>query len=184
MKSEGAADGNVTSNLTHTKRHTRGSRISSRYELDRRGVGYYQATSAYRGYARHGNDRTAVYDFVSSFRGWGDAAQCAILVIGHLPKSAEGRTAGFSGSTAWEASARAMWKLASKQDDPKAEDSVYFSLEQTKSNYAPLQKERYLVKSHYGWWREVETKDEAVKGYTAYQEGLEDTDGETLEINL
>ena len=44
------------------------------------------------------NDRTAVYDFVSSFRGWGDTAKCAMLVIGHLPKSKEGKEAGFSGS--------------------------------------------------------------------------------------
>ena len=47
------------------------------------------------------NDRTAVYDFVSSFRGWGDTAKCAMLVIGHLPKSKEGKEAGFSGTTAW-----------------------------------------------------------------------------------
>ena len=59
------------------------------------------------------NDRTAVYDFVSNFRGWGDAAKCAMLVIGHLPKT---QGVDFSGSTAWEASARAMWLLGAKQN--------------------------------------------------------------------
>ena len=61
------------------------------------------------------NDRSAVYDFVSSFRGWGDEAECAVLAIGHLPKGSEARAAGFSGSTAWEASVRSMWKIEKKE---------------------------------------------------------------------
>ena len=119
------------------------------------------------------NDRTAVYDFVSSFRSWGDAAKCAILAIGHLPKGAEGRAAGFSGSTAWEASARSMWMLAKKQDDPKDEKSFYFSLEHTKSNYAPLQNKVYLAKSEYGWWQEVDTKEDAIAASIDYQHKME-----------
>ena len=68
------------------------------------------------------NDRTAVYDFVSSFRGWGDTVGCAMLVIGHLPKSAEGKAAGFSGSTAWEASARSMWMLGRQSFEENSTD--------------------------------------------------------------
>ena len=36
------------------------------------------------------NDRTAVYDFVSSFRGWGDAAKCAMLAHRTPPKRGRG----------------------------------------------------------------------------------------------
>ena len=113
------------------------------------------------------NDRTAVYDFVSSFRGWGDTAKCAMLVIGHLPKSQEGKEAGFSGSTAWEASARSMWKLSKKgtakekgkeegkgkgKDDEalEVEGQHYWTLEHTKSNYAAIQPAVYLAKQKTG----------------------------------
>ena len=112
-------------------------------------------SSAFGGNA---NDPTAVHDFLSSFRGWGDAAKCATLLVGHLPKSAEGKAAGLSGSTAWEASARSMWML-SKQN---AGDSKDWALLHTKSNDAPLQKEKPLVKSPYGWWREDSDSEEAV----------------------
>ena len=121
------------------------------------------------------NDRTAVYDFVSSFRGWGDKAECAMLVIGHLPKSAEGRTAGFSGSTAWEASARSMWKIGKYElnTDTKKERNTetryYWTLEHTKSNYAPLQSSIYLTKDPMGWWTQADNSDEAADGYDAYQ---------------
>ena len=111
------------------------------------------------------NDRTAVYDFVSSFRGWGDTAKCAMLVIGHLPKSAEGKAAGFSGSTAWEASARSMWMLSKKSftegKGKEQETKHYWALEHTKSNYAQLQPERPLVKDDYGWWWQAKDKNEA-----------------------
>ena len=114
------------------------------------------------------NDRTAVYDFVSNFRGWGDAAKCAMLVIGHLPKT---QGAGFSGSTAWEASARAMWMLSKEvHNSDKNTTEYYYALAHTKSNYAPLQQQRYLVKSRYGWWQEVQTQEEAIEGYKAFEE--------------
>lgn len=118
------------------------------------------------------NDRTAVYDFVSSFRGWGDVAECAMLVIGHLPKSAEGKAAGFSGSTAWEASARSMWmlsKIGKKEEE-------YWALRHTKSNYAPLQPKKYLCRNEIGAWAEAISKDKAVEAYNAYKEkyGIEE----------
>ena len=120
------------------------------------------------------NDRTAVYDFVSSFRGWGDTAKCALLAIGHLPKGAEGRASGFSGSTAWEASARSMWKLSKKEEKPDKdeqddEEKAYWVLEHTKGNYAALQPEVFLVKEAPGWWVEVEDKEAAIAGYKQYQ---------------
>ena len=123
------------------------------------------------------NDRSAVYDFVSSFRGWGDKAQCGILVIGHLPKGKEAREAGFSGSTAWEASARSMWKLT-KQGKNEYE---YWALKHTKSNYAPLQPKKYLSRNEIGAWAQASDKDNACKAYTAYKKeyGIEeDSDDE------
>ena len=123
------------------------------------------------------NDRTAVYDFVSSFRGWGDTAKCAMLVIGHLPKSQEGKEAGFSGSTAWEASARSMWKLSKKNFTEKKEKEPkhYWALEHTKSNYAQLQSEIPLSKHKLGWWRQAADRDDAVDAFDAYQQGVEHT---------
>ena len=137
------------------------------------------------------NDRTAVYDFVSSFRGWGDAAKCAMLVIGHLPKGAEGRAAGFSGSTAWEASARAMWLIGTKvrdEDEGKGkgkrggqseDEETYYALQHTKGNYARLQKEIPLAKNQYGWWSKVENVDKAKEAYRKYYDAQEESDAET-----
>ena len=110
------------------------------------------------------NDRTAVYDFVSSFRGWGDQAQCAMLVIGHLPKSQEGKAAGFSGSTAWEASARSMWMLSKKSftqgEGKQAETRHYWALEHTKANYALLQSEIPLIRIN-GYWTKASDREDA-----------------------
>ena len=123
------------------------------------------------------NDRTAVYDFVSSFRQWGDQAQCAMLVIGHLPKSQEGKAAGFSGSTAWEASARSMWKLEGLSFDigegAKKETKQCWTLEHTKSNYAPMQPKIYLAKQKQGWWSKVSDMEESADAFETYKQGLE-----------
>ena len=132
------------------------------------------------------NDRTAVYDFVSSFRGWGDTAKCAMLVVGHLPKSEEGKRAGFSGSTAWEASARSMWMLSKKgstEDKGKGkgtgkealevESKHYWALEHTKSNYAPLQPTVYLAKQEQGWWSQAADREDAADALNTYQTSID-----------
>lgn len=122
------------------------------------------------------NDRTAVYDFVSSFRGWGDIAKCAMLVIGHLPKSQEGKASGFSGSTAWEASARSMWMLSKKSftegEGNDKENKHYWALEHTKSNYAPLQSMIPLIKCKSGWWKQAKGRQDAALAFDAYQQGI------------
>ena len=117
------------------------------------------------------NDRTAVYDFISNFRKWGDATKCAILVIGHLPKYAEGKNTGFSGSTAWEAAVRSMWML-SKQENGK-DTGEYYALSHTKSNYAPLQPIIPLIKSINGSWKKATTTEEAVKGLKTYEDEIQ-----------
>lgn len=122
------------------------------------------------------NDRTAVYDFVSSFRGWGDAAKCAMLVIGHLPKT---QGVGFSGSTAWEASARAMWLLGIKERCEKKDTEKYHALQHTKSNYAMRQKDIPVAKdTDFGWWFQCSI-DEACAAYAASHAAEETTDDDT-----
>ena len=127
------------------------------------------------------NDRTAVYDFVSSFRGWCDAVGCAILIIGHLPKSPEGRAAGFSGSTAWEASVRCMWMLTkvSESEKKKGDEKNYWALHHTKSNYARLQAEIPLRKNQNGWWSQAENKEDAKAAFQEYQNTQEADDAKT-----
>ena len=123
------------------------------------------------------NDRTAVYDFVSSFRRWGDEKKCTVLVIGHLPKSQEGKAAGFSGSTAWPASVRSMWTLSQKSfvegEGETKETKSYWALEHTKSNYAAIQPTVYLAKQEKGWWAKATDKEEAAEAFEAYQKGVE-----------
>lgn len=128
------------------------------------------------------NDRTAVYDFVSSFRGWGDAAKCAMLVIGHLPKT---QGVGFSGSTAWEASARAMWLLGTQERDKGK--GTYYALQHTKSNYAMRQNDIPIAKDCYGWWLQCNV-DQACNEYAKYhnhngEEGNTDGETELADIN-
>ena len=129
------------------------------------------------GFGGNENDRTAVYDFVSSFRGWGDQVKCAMLVIGHLPKSADGKASGFSGSTAWEASARSMWMLSKKsfaqKDEVNEKEQVtrhYWTLEHTKSNYAQLQEAIPLCKHKKGRWSEARNLIDAANAFDEYQQ--------------
>lgn len=126
------------------------------------------------------NDRTAVYDFISALRRWGDTTECAILIIGHLPKKNEGRSAGYSGSTAWEASVRSMWMLSEQGKD----DDKYWELSHTKSNYAPLQDEIPLIKSKYGWWEKADSVDDAIEGYKNYKERFREGTDETGYDNI
>ena len=123
------------------------------------------------------NDRTAVYDFVSDFRRWGDEEQCAVLVIGHLPKSKEGKEAGFSGTTAWPASVRSMWTLSQgsfvEGEKETKETKEYWTLEHTKSNYAAIQPPVYLAKQKKGWFSQVADPEEAAKAFEDYKQGVD-----------
>ena len=120
------------------------------------------------------NDRSAVYDFVSSFRGWGDAVGCAMLMVGHLPKGAEARIAGFSGSTAWPASVRSMWTIDKHQlKDKNVDKRYYWQLEHTKSNYAAIQPPIYLTKQPKGWWTQADNREEAADSYDVYQDSIQ-----------
>ena len=122
------------------------------------------------------NDRAIVYDFVSAFRKWGDTQGCAVLMIGHLPKGKQ--EVSFSGSTAWEASARSMMMLGKKEDG----DSEYYALSHTKNNYAQRQDDIYLRRNRYGWWQKVDALEDAIESYQEYinqnENPQEDTDND------
>ena len=117
-----------------------------------------------------------------------------MLVIGHLPKGTEGRAAGFSGSTAREASARSMWKLekktenvtqnAKKATENDTEADTYWGLEHTKSNYAPRQPEIYLAKQPTGWWIQVPTEQAAIDADKKYQASLTHTTQEDTDVEF
>ena len=97
-----------------------------------------------------------------------------------LPKFQEGKGAGFSGSSAWAASARSMWKLSKKTDDEKGQKKEkvtyhYWTLEHTKSNYAPIQGDVYLRKHKQGRWSETDDKEDSADAFKAYQPGREHT---------
>ena len=128
------------------------------------------------------NDRAIVYDFVSAFRKWGDTQGCAVLMIGHLPKGKQ--EVSFSGSTAWEASARSMMMLGKKDNNGKDE---HYALSHTKSNYAQREKDIYLRRNRYGWWQKVDSLEEAIESYQEYtkqnENPQEDTDNDDLYAN-
>lgn len=138
------------------------------------------------------NDRTAVYDFVSGFRKWGDDEKCAILMIGHLPKGSESRSAGFSGSTAWEASVRSLWKLEKAGLEKNGDDAnAYWWLVNSKNNYARLQSEIPLAKQELGWWIRATNTETAKNAYQKYKSHYaeqetpnDDTDDEYADIRL
>ena len=127
------------------------------------------------------NDRAIVYDFVSAFRKWGDTQGCAVLMIGHLPKGKQ--EVSFSGSTAWEASARSMMMLGKKEDG----ESEYYALSHTKNNYAQRQDDIYLRRNRYGWWQKVDALEDAIESYQEYinqnENTQEDTDDDDLYTN-
>ena len=107
-----------------------------------------------------------------------------MLVIGHLPKSKEGKEAGFSGSTAWEASVTVDVEALEKQGRSSRRNqrtmnlwrlrgSSYWTLEHTKSNYARIQQPVYLAKQEKGWWSEADDLEDAAEAFDAYQKGVE-----------
>ena len=90
-------------------------------------------------------DRSLVRDFLSSWDSWARDNECAVLLLGHQPKS--GATS--SGSTDWEAGARSVWtftreptcgpKELHKSAPTKHKDCEFgMKLAVIKTNYADL----------------------------------------------
>ena len=85
-------------------------------------------------YAADENARGLVRAFVSHWDAWGQANNCAVLMLAHPPKSA-GLT--YAGSTDWQGAVRALWTL--QPEIAKAEDPAprTWKLEFIKGNYGP-----------------------------------------------
>ena len=86
-------------------------------------------------YGANENDRGQVRGFMASWDAWASLTGCAVLVIGHPPKSA----AGYSGSTDWHSAARARWEINKQPVQPAARGSelTCWRLAMVKSNYGP-----------------------------------------------
>ena len=76
-------------------------------------------------------------DFMASWDAWASARGCAVLIIGHPPKSA----AGYSGSTDWNSAARARWEISKEPLQSASrggrQEPSHWQLAMVKSNYGP-----------------------------------------------
>ena len=87
-------------------------------------------------YGANENDRGQVRDFMASWDAWATSHDCAVLIIGHPPKS----TAGYSGSTDWHSAARARWEISKEPlgaaSKGNRQEPSQWQLAMVKSNYA------------------------------------------------
>ena len=85
-------------------------------------------------YASDENARGLVRAFVSHWDAWGQANNCAVLMLAHPPKSAG---INYAGSTDWQGAARALWTLQVEIDKSAAASPRSWKLEFIKGNYGP-----------------------------------------------
>ena len=85
------------------------------------------------------NNRGMVTAFLNDWDSWGESIGCAILLLGHPPKSG----APYSGTTGWLGSVRAFWSLEKERMGPPPKKSQpderprAWKLENLKGNYRP-----------------------------------------------
>ena len=104
-------------------------------------------------FALNENDRALVRQFLADWDAWCQATGCAMLIIAHPPKAA----AQYSGSTDWQAGARAAWELglAAVNDD----HDMAPRLRCFKSSYATLPAAYWL--KDYPRWRATQADNAA-----------------------
>ena len=85
-------------------------------------------------YASDENARGLVRAFVSHWDAWGQANNCAVLMLAHPPKSAG---MSYAGSTDWQGAARALWTLQAEIDKSAEPAPRTWRLEFVKGNYGP-----------------------------------------------
>ena len=85
-------------------------------------------------YAADENARGLVRAFVSHWDAWGQANNCAVLILAHPPKSAG---MSYAGSTDWQGAARALWTLQAEIDKSMEVSPRTWRLEFVKGNYGP-----------------------------------------------
>ena len=88
------------------------------------------------------NDRALVRAYLSDWDAWARKRGCGVLILAHQPKSG----ARTSGSTDWEAAARAVWTLEKKRLGPEPETT---GIRKPKDN-RPLEWQLACVKTNYG----------------------------------
>ena len=86
-------------------------------------------------YAADENARGLVRAFVSHWDAWGQANNCAVLMLAHPPKSVG---VNYAGSTDWQGAARALWTLQTEIGRSKEDAGPrIWKLEFVKGNYGP-----------------------------------------------
>ena len=85
-------------------------------------------------YAADENARGLVRAFVSHWDAWGQANNCAVLILAHPPKSVG---MSYAGSTDWQGAARALWALQAETDKSAEASPRTWRLEFVKGNYGP-----------------------------------------------
>ncbi len=85
-------------------------------------------------YAADENARGLVRAFVSHWDAWGQANNCAVLMLAHPPKSAG---MSYAGSTDWQGAARALWTLQAEIGKSAEPVPRTWRLEFVKGNYGP-----------------------------------------------
>ena len=85
-------------------------------------------------YAADENARGLVRAFVSHWDAWGQANNCAVLILAHPPKSTG---VSYAGSTDWQGAARALWTLQAEIDKSMEPAPRTWKLEFVKGNYGP-----------------------------------------------
>ena len=101
-------------------------------------------------YGVNENERASVREFMSYLEAWTHKNKCGILILSHPPKS----DAHYSGSTDWEAAARAMWKLEPGKENEQSEQGTgAYSLRVIKGNYIkPPRPSVTIEKDNRGVW--------------------------------
>ena len=118
-------------------------------------------------YGSNENDRALVRSFGAALDSWAREHVCAVLLIGHPPKSGAD---AYSGTTDWRNSVRSMWTLTKERHGKKEKKSVgeddrpnEWKLTLDKANYAPPQPPRLLQRHPKG--HEEEYRDDTPPGF-------------------
>ena len=128
-------------------------------------------------FAGNENDRKEVRQFCVSWDGWGRQVGCAVLIIGHPPKTSG---AAYSGSTEWHNAIRFRWNLELLKtgvgSGNDAETAPGLTCE--KMSYANDGQPFWLVRGEGGFWklsRVAVPKTQESRDYqeTGFQGGLQ-----------
>ena len=85
-------------------------------------------------YAADENARGLVRAFVSHWDAWGQANNCAVMMLAHPPKSAG---MSYAGSTDWQGAVRALWTLQAEIEKAPQPVPTTWHLAFIKGNYGP-----------------------------------------------